>query len=175
VTHFTTVKRIVAIILLSCLFLTILGYHIVFRIHLSEIRAEMKQRLRYSSSKDALVLVLDKEESSQVEWENKHEFRYQNEMYDVIDQRREGSHLVIRCIPDEKEKELLEAYEKIAQKNNNSPAQTSLIKLITAPFIVSVSESLNQPQKEIQKDYFFFTAQLPANGGRAFKHPPKVC
>jgi hypothetical protein len=135
----------------------------------------MKQRLRYSSPKDVVVLVLDKQERSKIEWEDKHEFRYQNEMYDVIEQHQEGSHLIIRCIPDEKEKALVEAYEKIAQKNNNSPAQTSLLKLITAPFIIAVSETLNQPQTIIRRGYWFYNAQLPANAGRTLKHPPEVC
>jgi hypothetical protein len=169
------VKRIVAIILLACLFLTVLGYQIVFRIHLSEIKAEMKQRLRYAPSKDVVVLVLDKEERGKIEWEETQEFRYQNKMYDVIDQHQEGRNLIIRCIPDEKEKALLEAYEKFAQKNNNSPAQTSLIKLITAPFIIALSETYNQPQTEVKRSYPIYKAPLPANAGQAFKHPPKVC
>ena len=136
----------------------------------------MKQRLRFSSSKDVEVLAFDTNEINKIEWEGEDEFQYRDEMYDVVEKHQKGGLFLIRCIPDKKEKALLATYQKITQRNtSHSPAQASLIKLITTPFIVSVNECLNLPQKEIKTGFLISASHLPAKKGSAVKHPPKVC
>lgn len=135
----------------------------------------MKQRLLHAPPNDVLVLTFDRNERAGIEWEEEQEFRYKGEMYDVIEQRYEGDQLIIRCLPDKKEKALLEAYQNMAQKNTSSPGQASLIKLLTTQFLASAHLLLIQLQKEVGVEFFRYSAPLPTMVARVVKHPPRCC
>ena len=166
-------KKITAVILLFCLFFTLLGHHLIFRLRLFDIKKEMKERLRDSPTKDVVVLYFSEDEIHLLEWEDDYEFRFGNEMYDVIDQKKEGGRFILRCIPDTKETALLEAYQKIAQKKRDSPVQASLIKLISSQFIIVAYSSLDPPKGKIKTAFFQYSSPLPINIASAVKHPPK--
>ena len=168
-------KKIAAVILFFCLFFTVVGYHFVFGIHLSEIKAEMKSKLRNVPGKDVVVFSFNIAEANKIEWEEEHEFRFNNEMYDVIEKHQDGDQLVIHCIPDKKEKALLEFYQKINSGSSSSSTKTSLIKLITAPFLPSKNIVILKLQKKQQPVFFKYKFRLPNIHYSVLERPPIAC
>jgi len=166
------VKKIVATVLLCCLILALTGHYFIFCIHLSKIKAEMKKELQHSWSGKTTVFIFEKKEIGKIEWEDEHEFRLKGEMYDVVDKYYKNDKLIVRCIQDKKEKELLEAYQKLTHKNTESPGQSSLLKLISTHFIATVIDALHKPQKEIKTVFFYFTSPLQKIVLSVLEQPP---
>ena len=110
-------KKIAGVILLACLFFTVVGYHFVFRLQLGEIKAEMKERLRNYADDNVVEFSFSPDDARKINWEEEHEFRFNNEMYDVIEKHQQGHQLIIRCIPDKKEKESTFFYLTVALFN----------------------------------------------------------
>lgn len=127
-------RKIAAILLSCCLCFTLLGYHILYKIRLSAIKAEMKTRLQSHSSDEVTTLIFNQQDRNGLEWEEGKEIRYGNEMYDVIDTATVNDQLIVRCIHDKKERELIENYQKI-HDGSPSPIQTRLVKLMNTYFI----------------------------------------
>lgn len=168
-------RKITAIaILITFLFATV-GYHFAFRIHLNHVKAQIKRSLRRSGSRRGVVeLTFTASQAQQLEWEEEHEFRWQSEMYDVIEKRTEGDKVVIRCIADKKEKKLLEDYQNNTEKSQGW-GKTSLAKLITASYIKPTITVPIVPQKSLSKNYFSFSSLLCFRPHTIFTPPPDVC
>lgn len=94
----------------------------------------MRAKLLAPGSKEVVTLVFDKEQKFKLDWEDDKEIRFEDEMYDVIDTITSGHQLIIRCISDKKEKDLLLAYQKL-QDDAPSPIKTGLVKLMATYFI----------------------------------------
>lgn len=168
-------KKIAAVILFICLFFTLVGYHFVFRLQLGEIKTEMKKKLRNSTDKDVTLLSFNADDAKKIEWEEEHEFRFNNEMYDVIEKHWQGNQLTIHCIADKKEKALLEAYQKITPDNSGSSTKISLIKLITAPFLPSQDINIIKLQKAKPPVFFNYSFYLPHIHYSVLERPPIAC
>jgi len=94
----------------------------------------MKARLHAPGSCEVVTLVLNHEQKHKLDWEDDREIRFEDEMYDVIDTNTVGLQLIIRCIPDKKEKDLLEAYQKF-HDDVPSPIKTGLVKMMATYFM----------------------------------------
>ena len=133
--------RIIAVILFAgCLFLTLYGYHFLFEIQLSRAKSEMKNCIpQFLKSGKITKLKLNVDEAKTLEWENENEFKYKDEMYDVIERHTEGNSLIINCIPDNKETIIVNEYLKLNKGNNPSESLPSiaLIKIINTQFLPS--------------------------------------
>jgi hypothetical protein len=151
----------------------LLGYHLIFNHQLSAVKSEMKAFLKSQKDyKDVVQLSLNEKESKQVYWENENEFRYNGEMYDVIEKKIKGNQIVIRCIPDKKETALLNEY----QKNNKSKSSNlTLLQLITAPYVLPVDHSMKQPEKIIKKRFINLSSSLQNTASAVLLPPPDVC
>jgi hypothetical protein len=169
------VKKIAAIILLLCFFFTVIGYHFLFYIQLSEIKAEMKGSLHLFPSKEIVEFSFNEKELANLQWENNDEFELNNEMYDVITRHPQDSKFLIRCIPDKKEKALVEAYQKIHRKNSGSPVQNALIKLIAADFLAVQYKAILCPQRELKSTFLNYQSALFFIALYVLKHPPRCC
>lgn len=95
----------------------------------------MKQYLLHAPSKEVVELTVAVNDSP-LQWEEENEFSLNSTMYDVLDEKQVGDSMVIRCVPDEKETELVSEYQKINQQNNPSSQQkwASLYKQIDSFF-----------------------------------------
>lgn len=101
----------------------------------------MKRMLRrHVSNQDELVFSLAlhaKPGTEGPEWEEEDEFSLHGKMYDVIDKKIENGKLVVRCIADEKETELIKKFQQVLEKqfgNRAKKRSASLLKIITTPF-----------------------------------------
>jgi len=166
------VKKTTAIVLSCCLFFTVIGHYVIFCIQLTEIKTAMRRELQHAWKDKAIVFVFAKEEIEKLDWEDGHEFRLNNEMYDVISLHEENGKVVIRCIADKKEKALIEAYQKIHRKSTESPGQTSLLKLLSSQFINVDSYFLKKPVKLIEAIFFSYSSALKDCFRKVAELPP---
>lgn len=85
--------------------------------------------------------LLDKVSITELQWENSHEFWYRGELFDLIEQKTENDQLVVRCINDKNESNLVKLQEKISKENQDDASSKGksalLLKLIQSAFIVT--------------------------------------
>lgn len=94
----------------------------------------MRAYLNTTGHKDLTIFFVQTNDSkalAQFAWEGENEFHYNNEMYDVIEKRAEGGHLLIRCISDKKETALIKDFQKAGsdQSRQKSNLLSNLISL----------------------------------------------
>jgi hypothetical protein len=167
------VRELTSILLLICLGLTILGYHLVFNFQLAAVKSEIKELLKTQKDNNNVVqITLSDHENKQVYWENENEFRYNNEMYDVIEKKVKGNDIIIRCIPDKKETALLNEYQK---NNKHNSSNSTVIQLITAQFVLPADDSLRQPEKIVKRNFIDPSSSLQNIASTVPLPPPDVC
>jgi hypothetical protein len=166
------VRKLTSILLLICLGLTILGYHLVFNFQLAAVKSEMKEFLKTQRNNKDVVQIILSEENKQVYWEEENEFRFKGEMYDVVEKKQQGNQVIIRCIPDKKETALLNEYQKNNKRNSSN---STIFQLITAQFVLPVDHSLEKPEKIMKRDFIDHSSSLLNNASTVFAPPPDVC
>jgi hypothetical protein len=141
-------------------------------VQLAAVKSEMKAFLRnQKDNKDLIQIRLDKKELKHLHWEDEHEFRYNGQMFDVIEMKTQGESVLIRCIADEKETALLNEY----QKNNNRNSSNSLIfQLITAAYILPAHFLLQQPEKIIKSHFRDLSPSLQNPVSPVSQPPPNL-
>jgi hypothetical protein len=140
-------KKIVSILLLFCLLLNIVGYHVIFYFRQAEIKAEMKNSLLIgANSEDETCFAFslnDKKSIDKLDWDGHDEFKLNGQMYDVIEKKIERGKLVIRCISDKKETALLESFNQMNNENNSKRKLALLMQLVNSCYLAATnSETL---------------------------------
>lgn len=122
--------------------------------------------------KGVLEFSFNTKEATLLDWENENEFRYHNEMYDVIEKKAEGGRLVIRCIADQHETELVNEYQR---NNKQHRSGEWVVQLITASFILPQAVSVNQFEGNVKNRYFNYSSSLQRIASLVLAPPPDVC
>jgi hypothetical protein len=101
------------------------------------------QRANLPSEEEMIErLVFNKEDISNNKinfiWIHSHEFKYNGDMYDIVEKLETDEQLIVYCINDTKEKKLEEEFEKKLHKNSredkNRPSASNYnISLISEP------------------------------------------
>jgi hypothetical protein len=167
------VKKFAAIILTCCLLFTLLGYHFIYRIRLAGIKSEMRARLRAPGSREVVILVFNNKEKLKLDWEDDKEIRFENDMYDVIDTVTAGHQLIIKCIPDKKEKDLLVAYQKL-HDDAPSPINTGLVKLMATYFIPATHYQITLRFANFPINYSLYTSAVCMTTIAVPERPPCI-
>lgn len=169
-------KKIIASLLLSCLFFTVPGYYFLFKMQIAEAKSEMKTRLPQIKIDALTTFKLNRQQFAQLDWENDSEFSLNGKMYDVISTRAEGGTTVVVCVSDEKETTLVSAYQQL-QKNNSSNKNTSgtFLKLITSPFLPSPGLKIQRGDERNNDEIFFKVPGTASAYRRVVSPPPRVC
>lgn len=133
-------KKLIAIVLLLCISVQIWGYHLYFTFQRAFVKSEVKAMLRNKpdeASTTKFAFNTGNKEDRQLMWEDEHEFRYNGEMYDVIEKRTVDGVLQIRCISDKAETALVQHYKGLLNDDfSNAPQKkmNSLKKIFSALF-----------------------------------------
>lgn len=118
------VKRLLAILLLSCILYNSLGYFLVFSFQQSVCRKEIKRKIKAGlTTKDLIVLKFSTTSSANLAWINDHEFFYNEKLYDVISKKCDRGVDIFSCIDDTKEKELFANLEDKVKEDWNQKSQ----------------------------------------------------
>lgn len=124
------------------------GYLMHTKLQLRALKREMRSQLRegHYNSEEVITLTFEPEDfgvpANAPEKIDKHEIRWQGKLYDVVSASFTNGHLVVRCIPDEQETQLLARFlhyvkEKMGDKKQDSPqSQFSFWQFVnTVPFV----------------------------------------
>jgi hypothetical protein len=166
------VRKLISILLLTCLFLTFAGYHLVYYFQRAALKSEMKAFLKdQKKHKDVVQISFTDEELNELEWEGDDEFCFQDEMYDVIQKKNAGNKIVIDCIADKKETALLNEYQKTHKRSTSNPTTAQLFSL---QFVLPDNYSLQRPQKRIRKYFIQYFFSLKTLASAISSPPPDV-
>jgi hypothetical protein len=132
-----------AILLLICLFVEVIGFYFVFLVRRDAVKQEVWSYLQQKHQNNyAQVLSFPLNSSGTEEmpdWENEKEFSWKGVMYDVIDKKESDGKLVVTCISDDKETSLINNFEKTFSANtsnkNTKGSANQLIRLLTMPYL----------------------------------------
>lgn len=112
--------RILAILLLLVLLIPLAGGHLLFKLRQWQIKEQIEERMKSGIPQEELVLVKipDKwEEDGHPRFQRieDHEFRYNKQMYDIVESEQQGDTTFYYCIQDDLETAL---YKKLAERTD---------------------------------------------------------
>jgi hypothetical protein len=118
-------QKIISVILLISLSLHVTGYHFLFHLRQWEIKATIKKRVRRNldaeSTEQFVFSIHPVQGDEQPEWEGDDEFRYQGEMYDIIEKKIVDGKIYVRCISDKEETQLIRNYQQLTKNEASHP------------------------------------------------------
>lgn len=106
-------KRFISIILFSVFLLNLFAFTLWFQTSRYLIRREMVQKIKdHPDPSEVNILLVTSENMGRLKWTNdKKEFEYKGEMYDVIKITSTGDKIKIYCLNDALEEHLLSIYK----------------------------------------------------------------
>jgi hypothetical protein len=122
--NFYGLSRVIAISFTIIYLFNLIGHYPVFLIRQQVIQDDLSNLINRGIAKGTLtVLSFDQQEINALNWTRKNEFRFMNNMYDVVlmDTDKDGT-IRFYCIIDTKEKELIANFEKHISRNMESAA-----------------------------------------------------
>ena len=125
----------------------------------------------------ALILAsADFEVRTLLQWEGDNEFRYQGEMYDVIDKKVENGKLHIRCISDKKETSLVKNYRKMSRDDfdgSSKKRSSLLLKLFSSFYTPAVNTNLENTSVPGKIDWVAYQSPLVSHPNEILTPPPQ--
>jgi len=120
------------------------------------------------------LLVFNKEdiENNKINfrWIHSGEFKYNGDMYDVVEKNETEKQLIIYCINDTKEKKLEEEFEKKVkdnladkkQKSDNNPFQKLISEAVCYSLIISLNENKSNFGADFSVNYKSISKEIPS-------------
>lgn len=130
-------KKLVTIILLFALCFNGTGYYVVHLCLQKKIRKEIKYRIKQSVPREELVIIRYSDENADdFQWIHPKEFRYKNNMYDVVsfELSPDGATLY-QCITDFQESKLFANLNQWVKDHMNSNSAASKSSNLFSSFI----------------------------------------
>lgn len=153
-----------------------MGYYVVYRIQQHRIKEEMEE-LIFASTPETQFEVFDlAQNSSAIKWEKEgKEFMLNGEMYDVAKIKKVNGRILLYCLNDKKEKELLRHFEKAMKHDANSskPGKNS-IKFQLSDFTFVATEKSTVAIIPVEKINVFFNTILHSPFLEITVPPPKA-
>jgi hypothetical protein len=107
-------KAIFAIFLISILILPIVGSYIIFSIQQKDLQREFKRKIKNGASPEWIItLHFSKADAQKLDWKHAKEFRYQNEMYDIVSEKTTKDSVFYKVIWDSKESCLFKDLDRL--------------------------------------------------------------
>ncbi len=148
VIQFEVLKKIFPLTFLIIFLFNVAGYFILFKVEHFQIKHEIRSKIEKGIFTEFLtVITINKSERSSIEWlESDQEFRYKNNLYDVVRFTKTENTISYYCINDSEEESLfsdLTEHVNTHVATNNSQkrskkAENHIIKLYFLPIQKSV-------------------------------------
>jgi hypothetical protein len=133
----TKVKKGLAALLLSILFISQVGYYFIYTIHQHIIKEKIEKELLTHIPDSSLDVVIAEDWNNKLEWEEEgKEFSLNGEMYDVARIEVKDGKTYLYCINDKKEKEILNNLVKAVNKNHDSKKERNTIKPVLTDMLI---------------------------------------
>jgi hypothetical protein len=116
------------------------------------------------------------EAATLLQWEGDDEFRFQGEMYDLIDQKVENGKVYIRCISDKKETSLVKNYRKMSSDDfggSSKKRASLLLKLIATFYTPAVNPCMETRSLPGKISWAAYQSSLASNIPEILTPPPQ--
>jgi hypothetical protein len=168
-------KTFITTILLSVILLYAAGYEIVFACLLINCGEEASQK-ELKSYKET-TLVINSSNSDHLTRKNKKEIIFEGVLYDIKSEETAGKDLIIHCVTDKDEQELLNNFatfhNESGKKNGNKPIEGFIYKnqltLFFANNILTIEPLLNSEQTCSYGQFFYLQPEI-----ELFTPPPQT-
>jgi hypothetical protein len=169
------VRKLFAIVAFACLLFLNVGYFVFYQLRLAEIKAEMKKEVLRSRRSELTRFKFSAKETASLEWEEDTEFRFKDEMYDVVSREDRGDTTTILCLSDKKENELKKLFANNLGKSTGKTSSAGMIKLLSAPYLFNDNVFLLIEELAAQQKTSFYLFNLPLYEPYVLIPPPKIC
>jgi hypothetical protein len=160
----------------------VMGYYLVFRLRQLEVKSEVRIYLKSNTDDKHLTHfnftikdghVLDK----RFIWEEDNEFEFAGKMYDVIEQTIKGNKLMLRCLEDQKETDLIKTFGQFqkSQSQNGKSKSISLLHFFGSLYVVTEITSLPSLTGQALASYLDYHSPLIDRSREILTPPPKNC
>jgi len=108
------IRKILSVLFAVLILFNLFGYYFVFKCDQVRVKGEMKAMMRSSSfqAHSQEIIILDPATDRDFKMIDKDEILYHGKLYDIITTRNSGSSIIINCVNDTKEEQLLARYNK---------------------------------------------------------------
>ena len=168
-------RKLSAILALCCLLFLNAGYYFLYKCRLAEIKESVRKEILSSRKHELTKLTFSTEEIDQLDWEEKDEFRYKGEMYDVVSMEKKGDKVIIFCLTDKKEKALKQAFAETHRQAPDKNTSGSIFKFLKAPFLPTaflVPPLTSSAAANIHSGFLF---TIPSFAQLVLTPPPRAC
>jgi hypothetical protein len=121
-------RKLLSVLFAALILFNLFGYYFVFKCDQIRVKSEMKAMIRNSSFSvhPEEIVILNPAADRDFKMIDKDEILYQGKMFDVISIRHSGTALIIKCISDIREDQLLARYDKYSTwvAGMNSPEKS---------------------------------------------------
>lgn len=157
-------KKIAVIFFLTIIGLNIIGFFPLFKILQYQIRQEVKIKIKKRLAEKEMYKI-SFSERDKIDWiQAGVEFRYHNQMFDIVKQEKENGRMVYWCINDKEESQLFANLDTLVkqQMNNDESTLGNVAKLLIEIFLLlyfaekPCDLTLTTKEKEIYSYYYQF-------------------
>jgi len=159
----------------------VMGYYIAFRVRQLELKSEVVLYLK-SHQNDAHLTHLEfpaqngKINHDKFEWVEETEFKFAGSMYDVIEMKVEKNKVVLTCLEDQRENDLLKTFAQIQKRQNrgkgNSATALQFLSMVYYSPEADVIPSFNY---ESLTTFYSYQSPIFNRSGEILTPPPRNC
>ncbi len=153
------VKRLASIVFLTILLVNLVGAYVYFGVRMVQIRKEMRAELRLKDESELEKIVLTVKEYKKALVEDD-EMKLNDKMYDIARTEIRGNKIIVYCLHDENEDNLLVLLDSILSNSSRDkkPVPSALlgfINLISIP--IHIDNSIIDISKEDHHTAYLFS------------------
>lgn len=175
-------RKSFTLLLLLIILVQVIGYYFAFRLRQVEVRREVYAYLKTHTCDNNLThfqLQLNNGQlaDDRFAWENENEFEFAGKMYDVIERNVAGNNVVLHCLEDKKETELVNAFGE-TQKNQSQQSKSrtaSLLQILSVLYLPAQVDSLSPAAVTMQHSFTCFTSTIIERAADILTPPPQDC
>jgi hypothetical protein len=176
------VRKLLTLFLLLIVLMQVMGYYIVFRLRQLELQTEVKIYLRsHANDRHLTYFEFDTRNgqvvNEQFQWAEKNEFQFAGKMYDVINLHVQGGKMLLSCLEDKKETELIKSFGASQQQQSRTGknTSTSLLQFFANLYVITELEYITATPPEASSLYSEYQFLLANRNHEILTPPPQNC
>jgi hypothetical protein len=143
------VKNALSIFLFSLKFFNSIGYILLYIERLENNKREMFALINSVKDLSAMeMLIFSRDEFTQkINWKSENEFEFKGKMYDVVKTENAADEIIVFCIWDEKEDDLISNFEKHYRSNSSKDKINIPHRFSNTPNLIAVKNELLKSER----------------------------
>lgn len=132
------IKKYTSLVLVAMLVVHLAGFYVYFAVRLGDIRMTMREKLA-DLPEDQLDVVRIPVQQFKSGWIEEREMQWQGNMYDIARVERQEDTMIVYCVHDEDEDNLLNFIGAIIDmgQQDTRPAPMSVVQFFTLKYVVT--------------------------------------